>query len=220
MLRGIAWRSRSDQPRSAAVRRFGFTLLMLAALSVAALITNTYLGELSSRWLNRLGFAARDLLHFHWGRLFTSAFVTNGGWTFWGALVMIVLGVGSAEWLVGTRRTVLTFWGVHLITLVAGSLFVAVPMRLAGLSLGTAMVVARDVGPSAGYFGAFGLVSARLPKPWSWISGIVTWGVLIALLWVAVAEHDTTEVIASVAHVMAFPLGWVSSFTGRKQPSH
>jgi hypothetical protein len=87
---------------------------MLACLAVGALLTNTHFDQLQVYWLDGLGFAPQDLWLLRLERLFTSALITYGGWVFWQAIGMTVFAVGLAEWLTGTPRTLLTFWGVHL----------------------------------------------------------------------------------------------------------
>lgn len=191
-------------------------MLMLATLAFVALATNTHMADLSTHWLRRLGFAPRDLLQWRWGRLVTSALVTSGGASFWVTMGALALTVGAAEWLAGTRRAAATFWGVHLLTLLLESWLVAVPLRIYDVSLGTALSVARDVGASAGYLGCLGLTCARLPGRWRWL-GAAVWAVLWAALWMpgGVGRAHTLAISAGLAHVIAFPLGWVSAQRGK-----
>ena len=64
------------------IRRLPFTLATLFMLSLVAIWTNTYLGQISHLWLSRLGFAPSYLLELNLERLGTSALVTNGGSVF------------------------------------------------------------------------------------------------------------------------------------------
>lgn len=193
-------------------RRWLFTCLTLLALILIALATNTHVSELSTRWLHRLGFAPRDLLRLQWGRMLTSALLTSGGTSFWLSLAMVLIAVGAAEWLAGTRRAGCTFWGVHLLTLLLEAWIIAVPLRLYDGALGAALSVARDVGPSAGYFGCLGLACARLPGRWRWLSAAI-WAALWATLWLpgGIGHARTLAISASLAHVIAFPLGWIAA---------
>jgi cobalamin biosynthesis protein CobD/CbiB len=81
--------------------------------------------------------------------------------------------------------------------------------------------MARDVGPSAGYFACLGLVSARLKRPWNWISG----SILLLAFAIAIFMPPTTgesaklKFSADLAHLLAFPLGWFSARLGREQQS-
>jgi hypothetical protein len=199
------------------IRRVPFTLATLLALSLVAIWTGTHLDQISLEWLNRLGFAPLDLLNLNLERLFTSALVTSGGRVFWQAFLMVALCVGAAEWLTGWKRTAATFWGFHLLALNLLTLIVAIShrtLREFGLE---AVIVARDVGPSAGYFACLGLVSASLKRPWNWISGGVLLAIfLIALLMPASAGGNAQlKLSADLAHLLAFPLGWLSAGIGR-----
>ena len=78
-----------------------------------------------------------------------SALFTHGGLEFWLAVAMVLFAVGLAEWFAGSAFAALTFWGVHLLTLVLESL-VVLPMKLIGLGIGAQILELRDVGPSAG----------------------------------------------------------------------
>lgn len=215
-----------EMPRSVPARvlqalwRLRFTLLLLAALGVAAVITNTQLQLLSARTLEKIGFAPRDIFALDLWRAFTSALVTNGGATFYLALGSVALFVGAAEWLAGTGRTAATFWGMHLLTLVIESVFVALPLHLSGDPLGTALVAARDVGPSAGYFACLGLALMSLKmKPAlraTAIVGMFAALVVAALFPVASAAEEVRELSAGIAHLIAFPLGVLAWRIGRR----
>lgn len=191
------------------LRRLPFTLTMLVLLGLSAILTNTQVATISAEWLDRLGFAPVDLFALDLGRLFTSALVTSGGWVFWEALGMVAFAVGLAEWLTGFLRAALTFWGVHLSTLVIESLVVVFPLHFLGMTLGSLVALSRDVGPSAGYFGALGLLSANLKYPWNLISGgLIFVGLQLALLSMSGGNNLGMEVSADLAHLIAFPLGW------------
>ena len=195
------------------IRRVPFTLLTMAGLIIAALVTNTYFQEITRHWLNRTGFASNDLWYWRLERLFTSALVTLGGKVFWGALFLVAFVVGLAEWMTGWKRTAVTFWGVHLVALLLLSLIISLAahqLRNIGLE---ASELARDVGPSAGYFACLGLVSARLKRPWNWISGGILFALFILALFVPafIGEKAQLKFSADLAHLLAFPLGWFSA---------
>jgi hypothetical protein len=201
------------------LRRLPFTLIMLLVLSLVAFWTNTYLGNIPHLWLNRLGFAPRDLLDLNLERLFTSALVTGGGSVFWKAFAMILIFVGAAEWLTGTKHTGFTFWGVHLLALMLLTVIITLShhqLRQFGLE---AAIAARDVGPSAGYFACLGLLSGWLKPPANWISGVVLLTAFIIALLIPAASGQDAQVkfSADLAHLLAFPLGWLSAGLGRER---
>lgn len=198
--------------------RLPFTIVMLALLWLTALHTNTHLPQLTQAWMNRLGFAPIDLLALDLGQLFTSAVTTGGGIVFWQAMIFTAVFVGWAEWQHGTRLTAIAFWGVHLLTLVILSLIIALPLHWTGFQPGTMIAFSRDVGPSAGYFGALGLDCAGLKSPFRWIAGgIVLSGLAIALLTVSGHSGRRIELSADLAHLIAFPLGFVSIQLAKKK---
>ena len=198
--------------------RVPFTLLTLAALALRGWHTDTVVGALPRRVLSRAGFAPDDLLAFGWHRLFSSALFTHGPLEFWVAVLMIVVVVGLIERLAGTIVAALTFWGVHLLTLIAESLFVALPLKFAGLHIGAQIASVRDVGPSAGYVGALGLLCALLPKPWRYVAAGLTLSVLVYAFFAPSEEHLGSAAVlsAGIAHLIAFPIGWSSATLWRR----
>lgn len=192
---------------------------MLICLIAAALFTNTFFERLSADWMEAIGFAPNDLWYWRLERMITSAVVTSGAQVFWEALICVALFVGMAERLCGWKRTAIVFWGVHLITLVLLSLIItlgAAAFPSAGLD---AVTLARDVGPSAGYFACLGLVSSRLKPPWQWVSGGILLLVFVIAFLLPPDEAETAALNFSTnsAHLLAFPLGWL--FGGFHLPS-
>lgn len=193
------------------LHRIPFTLLTLAGLFLAALVTNTTFQTITHHWLDRTGFAPNDLWYWRLERMFTSALVTSGGIIFWEALFFVALAVGLAEWMTGWKRTAFTFWAVHLAALVLLSLIISLgihQLRDFGLE---AAEVARDVGPSAGYFACLGLVSARLKRPWQWVSGCILFLFFAITLFLpaGIGENAQVKFPADLAHLLSFPLGWL-----------
>jgi hypothetical protein len=199
------------------VSRLAFTLFMLVGLIAGALVTHTGFQLISTDWLNRVGFSPNDL----WGgqvwRMFSATFVTLGEISFWGSFLLAGILVGLAEWQTGWRRTAATFWGVHMLTLLLLSLIISLAasqLRALGLDASTAT---RDVGPSAGYFACLGLVSSRMKPPWNWVSKLAILLILIIILFLPVAAGENARInfSANLAHLLAFPLGWLSARAGR-----
>ena len=192
---------------------------MLAGLIVSALVTNTTFQEISRHWLNRTGFAPNDLWYWRIERIFTSALVTSGGVVFWEALFFVTFAVGLAEWMTGWKRTTATFWGIHLLALIMLTLIVSLAehqLRNLGFE---ADLLARDVGPSAGYFACLGLVSAQLKRPWNLVSGAALFAIFIITLFLPAAADESAQLkfSADLAHMLAFPLGWLSARIGMKR---
>jgi hypothetical protein len=196
------------------IRRIPFTLVMVGLLLLAAWWTQSYFQALTREWITRLGFAPRDFWFFRWERLVLSALVTSGGIIFWFALGMVAITSGVAEWKTGSWRAALTFWGVHLVTLVLESVIFLLPLHQLGFPQARTLFFSRDVGPSAGYMASLGLVTTFLPKPWRW----VVFGAIFIFLIVALflpprpGETPAVKLSADMAHLIAYPLGWMSAF--------
>jgi len=190
------------------VRRVPFTIVMLVAIAAVGLTTATHFDRLAPSLLRRFGFAP---FHLHTGdlvRLLTSAFLTLGGWSFYRSLAMIAVCVGLAEKRVGTWRTVLAFWGVHLATLLIQSLLLAIPSRHLDVLWINLLHTEHDVGPSAGYYGCLGLVCQKQSEPRRrWLLAIIGGILLARLIWTALSPHRHSPLAAEIAHLIAFPLG-------------
>jgi len=200
-------------------RRIPFTLVMLGLLLLVAWGTHSFFQELQRTWLSRLGFAPRDFWFFRWERLILSALVTSGGGIFWLALVMVGFTSGVAEWISGSWRATATFWGAHLVTLVLESLMFLLPLRQLGFIQARELFFSRDVGPSAGYTGSLGYITTFLPKPWRWVAFGAIMLFLIVSLFISPRPGETQAVklSADMAHLLAFPLGWITAFIFRRK---
>jgi hypothetical protein len=201
------------------IRRIPFTLVMVGLLVLVAWGTHSYFQELARSWISQLGFAPRDFWYFRWERLILSALVTSGGSIFWLALGMVALTSGFAEWKSGSWRAALTFWGVHLVTLILESLMFLLPLHRLGFPQARALFFSRDVGPSAGYMASLGLVTAFLSKPWRWVvfGAILIFLIISLFLPTRVGVSPGIELSDDLAHLIAYPLGWFSAFLFRRK---
>lgn len=196
------------------IRRVPFTLCMVLLLSLVAWWTHSYFQELAKIWVTQLGFAPRDFWFFRWERLILSALVTSGGSIFWFALTMVVISSGVAEWMIGSWRTALTFWGAHTATLLIESLMFLLPLHQLGFTQARVLFFSRDVGLSAGYMGCLGLATAFIPKPWRWLvfGAILTFLIVSLFLPPRPGETQVVKLSADLAHLLAYPLGWIAAF--------
>jgi hypothetical protein len=195
------------------VRRIPFTLCMVVILLAVAGWTNSYFQELTRAWMSRLGFAPRDLWVLRWWRLILSALVTSGAITFWSALVMVGFTSGVAEWMSGTWRALLVFWGVHLATLVLEALIFTLPLHQLGFTQARGLFFSRDVGPSAGYMGSLGYITFFFPRPWRWFGFGIIMIYLIGSFFLPgrAGVSPAIELSDNMAHIIAFPLGWLTA---------
>jgi len=73
------------------------------------------------------------------------------------------------------------------------------------------LVVVRDVGPSAGYFGVLGFALSGSPTRTSRLAAglVLLWLVVNLFGWVHLGDPLPQKVSADLAHLVAFPLGWL-----------
>lgn len=182
---------------------------MALLLTGAAVLSGSHAGPLHPDLRHMFGFAPQHLPAMHWHRLFTSVFLTSGGTTFYQTLAMLVGCVAWCEWLVGTRKTLLIFWGTHVATLAA----IFSPMALTAASLGFAwaqlLVHAADVGPSAGYYACLGVAVSHLPatKRRALVTALLTILVVRLALSIMTTPDHGRQMAADLAHLIAFPMG-------------
>ncbi len=107
--------------------------------------------------------------------------------------------------------------GVHRVTLLAESLLIALPLALTGVGAGKDLSDVRDVGPSAGYVAALGLVCAMLPGRRPRIGALAALSILLVLTFTPAGGDDpTVRLSAGIAHLIAFPLGYAAASLWRK----
>ncbi len=196
----------------AALSRLRFTITLEVLLVVVALLTNPSFGKTSAQWIERLGYAPRDLFHLGWHRLITSTLVITNTQSYIQAFLTIGLAGGITEWVLGSRRAALVFWGADLAATVGESLFFALPLFLVGSDLGQQAFTLRNVGASAGYFGLTALLCTLLPRPWRWLAAGSVFGFLLSgfVVPTLVNTHTPDRWLDSIAHVVAFTVGYVA----------
>lgn len=187
-----------------------FTLAVLASLIGAAVWTNTHRSDIAQSDLDAYGYAPRHLLRLQWGRIFTSLFLTVGGWSFYASLTAAGIFIGSLEWKFGSVRAATLFFCLHAATILLESLLVVSPLRYVRHPLGELLHLTHDVGPSAGYYGCLG--AFLLLDQWApaviaavWLFLLVR--VIVRLLF---SGENSGALSADIAHLIAFSLGLAS----------
>lgn len=182
---------------------------MVVIVTTIAVATATHVERLEPAVLKRFGFAPLHIPGGDLARLLTSVFLTAGGISFYRSLAMLALCAGLCERLAGSLRTLLTFWGVHLATLLILSMFLAIPLHHLDVWWGTLLATEHDVGPSAGYYGCLGLVCwSQHPSRRAWLCALIGLILVARLVWTALAPTDGHASLgADVAHLIAFSIG-------------
>lgn len=185
---------------------------MLLALAAAGLVTGSPAARMPHVFAHRFGFSSHDAAHGDWLRMATSVFLTSGPLAFWSALFMTGLGVGLLERRRGTRTAALTFGGIHVLSLFVMSLVILAPIPHSDVWPRSLLVRARDVGPSAGYFGCLGAYLGGRRGRWTVLSaGLFLWLVAFLTWRLAAAAHvSPASLTGDLAHVIAFPAGWAA----------
>jgi apolipoprotein N-acyltransferase len=138
---------------------------------------------------------------------------TSGGWHFYCSLVMFTFAVGWVELIQGTYIALTAFFGIHLVTILLMLAGIALFTRLINSHRGNLLWYARDVGPSAGYYGCLGLAISHL-QPSVTLPIVVTISSILGLrlLWSSyLAAEEGRTMSADIAHMLAFPLGVIFS---------
>lgn len=208
--------------KTGAASRFApFALTMLLALTAGAVLSRTVSHALSDVWLQRLGFALKDLAPARFWRLPASALLTPGALYFWFDAAAIAVLVGLCERLVGSWRAVLAFWGVHVGTGIIEAIVGLSASRLWHSTLLQEIVGSRTVGPSAGYLACLGVAFAFCPRRQRKALACAAGAALTAaLLWAIFhARTDPDGLIDGATHAMALPLGWWLGASWRRRVS-
>jgi len=194
---------------------------MLLALTAGAVLSRTVSHALSDVWLQRLGFALKDLAPARFWRLPASALLTPGALYFWFDAAAIAVLVGLCERLVGSWRAVLAFWGVHVGTGIIEAIVGLSASRLWHSTLLQEIVGSRTVGPSAGYLACLGVAFAFCPRRQRKALACAAGAALTAaLLWAIFhARTDPDGLIDGATHAMALPLGWWLGASWRRRVS-
>ncbi len=188
---------------------------MVLSLVVTGVLAGSHADLLDRATRRYFGGSLQTILDGELTRLFTSLFLTAGGWRFFASVLMLAACVGLAEWKRGTWRTVAVFFGVHLATMAVLYFVFIMPLAKMEIAFAELLVDARDVGPSAGYYGCLGFALWSASKQWKWRLVGIVFAVLIARLvvsWMAIGDHPHL-VIGNVAHLVALPLGLLTGAT-------
>ena len=148
---------------AAMVQRVPFTIAMAAGILAVTAVTDTMTRPATATQLARWGFNLGDLRS---GRLWQLLVLTPFQ-AYQPHMILPILGsllffVGAAEYVLGTRRTLVAFWTTHVIGYV-GAYLLLWPLSAAGWGWAVSAAHDTDVGSSAASFGALAALIAFLP---------------------------------------------------------
>jgi len=190
-----------DAQRPSLLRRYPVTLTFVLALLAVGLATGSAWHGAPRDVIRAAGFRPSDALALEMGRLFTAAWFTTGPWSLVQALALTAVGVGLLERRFGSAWAALAFLGLHAIAFLSLTLLYVLP------GMGGLVRNARDVGASAGYFGALALGLGATPR-WRWL--VPSFAAALALQWLATVTSSDAPgrvVNASAEHLFTVVYG-------------
>lgn len=186
------------------IRRFPFTIAMLATFIIVGILTTTaWTPAIERPWYPSVAFGWQSLGDGHLWTLATGAFLAVTPGIFLFTLFFIAGGIGLAEWLIGTRRTILVVIATHVIGVLVGSFLIWV-LSVGGWTWARATMTEYDVGPSAGAIGAAVVASAFLRPVWRWRLRLLLFAFIATSL---VFLGYLSDLIHLVAFLIALPAG-------------
>ncbi|WP_439029732.1 bifunctional lysylphosphatidylglycerol flippase/synthetase MprF [Gordonia terrae] len=158
----------SDVSWLTVVRRLPFTIALAAALLIVGAATGSLWGRASDKsWYREVAFGLPAIREGRWWTPVTSAFVEPGPWLYLLAVVAVVVGMGWAEWQLGTVRAVLVGVGGHLIScLVTVLLLWLLSSEVTSWRWAEQLADSRATGVGALVVSAVAVASATVRSPW------------------------------------------------------
>lgn len=158
----------SDVSWLTVVRRLPFTIALAVALLVVGATTGSLWGRASDKsWYRDVAFGLPALREGRWWTPVTSAFIEPGPWLYLLALVAVVVGMGWAEWQLGTVRVVLVGVGGHLIScLLTVVLLWLLSSEVTSWRWAEQLADSRGTGVGALVVSAVAVASATVRSPW------------------------------------------------------
>jgi len=196
------------------LRRYPVTLTLLVVLVVVGMVTGSAWHTVPRYVIHDAGFRPTDGLTLDLWRLLSAAWFTTDPWSLLQALALTALGVGLLERRAGSWWAALAFLGLHMLSFLTLALLYVLPPT-AGLVRN-----ARDIGASAGYFGALALALAMTPR-WRWL--VPAFAVVTAASWLSAATaHGVAgrDINAGAEHLFTVvyggTLGWLLGARARR----
>lgn len=158
----------SDVSWLTVVRRLPFTVALAAALLIVGATTGSLWGRANDKsWYHEVAFGLPALREGKWWTPVSSAFVEPGPWLYLLALVAVVVGMGWAEWQLGTVKAVLVGVGGHLIaSLLTVLLLWLLSSEVTSWRWAEQLAESRATGVGALVVSAVAVASATVRSPW------------------------------------------------------
>ncbi|AFR50282.1 hypothetical protein KTR9_3647 [Gordonia sp. KTR9] len=150
------------------VRRLPFTIALATALLIVGATTGSLWGRASDKsWYRDVAFGLPALREGPWWTPVTSAFVEPGPWLYLLAVVAVIVGMGWAEWQLGTVRAILVGVAGHLVScLLTVLLLWLLSSEVTSWRWAEQLADSRATGVGALVVSAVAVASATVRSPW------------------------------------------------------
>ncbi|SDU84480.1 bifunctional lysylphosphatidylglycerol flippase/synthetase MprF [Gordonia westfalica] len=157
-----------DVSWSTAVRRLPFTAALTVALAIVGVATGSLWGRANDKsWYREVAFGLPALREGKWWTPISSAFVEPGPWLYVIAFVAVIVGMGWAEWQLGTVKAVLVGVGGHLVSvLLTVGLLWLLSTEVTSWKWAEDLSESRGTGVGALVVSAVAVASATVRSPW------------------------------------------------------
>lgn len=146
--------------------RIPFTLTLLAALLLLALLTGAHLAPFSHLpWFDEVAAGLPAFARGHWWSLATSPWFVTHPLRFLVTLPLVAGAVGWAEIRFGSVRTIGLFFAGHVVGSLGAAATIALTSRH-GWDWAVSLSRSLEVGPSSGALACLVFAIATLPSPW------------------------------------------------------
>ncbi|MDS1113935.1 DUF2156 domain-containing protein [Gordonia westfalica] len=157
-----------DVSWSTAFRRLPFTAALTVALAIVGVATGSLWGRANDKsWYREVAFGLPALREGKWWTPISSAFVEPGPWLYVIAFVAVIVGMGWAEWQLGTVKAVLVGVGGHLVSvLLTVGLLWLLSTEVTSWKWAEDLSESRGTGVGALVVSAVAVASATVRSPW------------------------------------------------------
>ncbi|WP_238422483.1 bifunctional lysylphosphatidylglycerol flippase/synthetase MprF [Gordonia sp. 'Campus'] len=191
---------RSDVSWLTAVRRLPFTAALAVALVVVGVATGSMWGRASDKsWYREVAFGLPALREGKWWTPLSSAFVEPGPWLYVVAVLAVVVGMGWAEWQLGTVKAVLVGLAGHLVAcFVTVLLLWLLSSEVTSWRWAEELAESRATGVGAFVVSAVAVASATVRSPWRLRVRVLT-GAVVAIAFLFQGTLASVEYVVAAA---------------------
>lgn len=205
-----------DVSWSSAVRRLPFTAALAIALAVVGVATGSLWSRANDKaWYHEVAFGLPALREGKWWTPISSAFVEPGPWLYVLAFVVVIVGMGWAEWQLGTVKAILVGVGGHLVAgfLTVGLLWL-LSTEVTSWRWAEELADSRGTGVGALVVSAVAVASATVRSPWR-LRVRVLMGAVVAIAFLFQGTLASVEYVLAAVIMLVIGAGKALGLVGR-----